>query len=207
MQAQQTEQNTPDGYELFRRAIVERDERAWAEGTARYRPMLISWAARCSASATIGEHCDDIADCAFARAWAALSPDRFARFPTLASLLAYLRTCVTSAVIDTMRSETNFERITQLIEVEDVATPEQIVLERLERRELWRIVSEVAQTEQERVVVSESFVYGLPPRDILMRHPGLFDGAVEIYTTKRNLLDRLKRCAELRLLYQEWLAA
>jgi DNA-directed RNA polymerase specialized sigma24 family protein len=207
MQAQRRTHADTDGYELFRRAIVERDEQAWAEGATRYRALLISWAGRCSASAMIGERCDDIADVAFARAWAALSPERFAQFPNLGALMAYLRACVTSAVIDSARSETNFERVAQALDSGAVATPEQIVIDQLERGEVWRIARAIAQTEQERVVLVESYAYDLPPRAILARHPRLFADAAEIYTTKRNLLDRLKRSADMQRLYQERTAA
>ena len=62
-----------DGHELFRRAIVDGDELAWAESVTRYRGLLVSWAKRCAASAAIGELSDHIADQAFSRAWAALA--------------------------------------------------------------------------------------------------------------------------------------
>src|SRR5262247_3994627 len=88
------------GYELFRRAIVERDEDAWAEITVRYRRLLISWAGQCSAKLEIAEYGDDIADQAIARAWRALAPAQFATFPNLAALLGYLRACVAAVVID-----------------------------------------------------------------------------------------------------------
>ncbi|HEX9373943.1 MAG TPA: sigma-70 family RNA polymerase sigma factor, partial [Roseiflexaceae bacterium] len=188
MQPHTSEPANHDGYELFRRAIVERDEQAWADSTARYRPMLISWAGRCSASATIMDRCDDIADVAFARAWSALSPERFARFPSLAALLAYLRACVTSAVIDSARGEMTHERLAQAVELDEVATPEQVVLEQFDRRELWRIAHSHAQSEQERVVLIESFMYDLRPKAILARHPQLFTSTLEIYAAKRNLL-------------------
>ncbi|MDQ2996368.1 MAG: sigma-70 family RNA polymerase sigma factor, partial [Chloroflexota bacterium] len=81
MQAQPSGQSQQDGYELFRRAIVERDDQAWIESAARYRPLLAAWASRCSASAALAESYDDLADQAFARAWSALSPERFASFP------------------------------------------------------------------------------------------------------------------------------
>jgi hypothetical protein len=55
MHTQRSEHADVDGFELFRRAIVERDAQTWAEGAARYRPMLISWATRCSASAMLAE--------------------------------------------------------------------------------------------------------------------------------------------------------
>jgi hypothetical protein len=193
-----------DGYELFRRAFVDRDEQAWIESTTRYRPMLISWAGRCSASATIMDRCDDIADLAFARAWSAISPERFAKFPSLGALLAYLRACVTTAVIDSARGEMINERAYQVAEADDVATPEQVVCAQLDREEFWRIASGLAHSEQERVALIEGFMYDLRPRAILARHPNLFASASEIYCAKRNLIERLKRCAELRELYQQW---
>ena len=200
---QSSEYANHDGYEIFRRAFVDRDEQAWAESTTRYRPMLIAWAGRCSASATILDRCDDIADLAFARAWAAISPERFAKFPSLGALLAYLRACVTTAVIDAARGEMNNERAYQVAEADDVATPEQVVFAQFDRDELWRIASGLAHSEQERVVLIEDFMYDLRPRAILARHPELFASASEIYCAKRSLLERLKRCAELRQLFQE----
>ena len=191
-----------DGHELFRRAIVDGDEVAWAEGVARYRTLLVSWAKRCALSAAIGEPGDDIADHAFSRAWAALSPDRFDQFPTLASVLAYLRACVTSAVIDCARGQQSAERLARALEVDDVASPEQIFVQLAEREELWAIVYGIVQNEQERVILIESFVHGLPPRAILARYPQLFTSAVDVYSAKRNLFERLKRCQELRQIYQ-----
>jgi hypothetical protein len=86
-----------------------------------------------------------------------------------------------------------------------VATPDQIVLGQLDRDELWRIASRVAETAQQQCVLLSSYVYGLSPQAILERHPGLFADAAEIYRTKRNLLIRLKHCPEVRQLYREWL--
>jgi DNA-directed RNA polymerase specialized sigma24 family protein len=207
MQAQLSGQSQQDSYELFRRAIVDRDEQAWAESTARYRPLLAAWAGRCSAGAIVAESYDDLADQAFARAWSALSPERFANFPTLAALLAYLRACVTTTVIDYARSELSHERVEQALEAEEVATPEQLIMDQFQRQEVWRIAEAAAASEQERVVLRETFVYDLPPRAILRRHPELFSDAHTIYTTKRNLFDRLQRCPELRRAYQEWQGA
>ena len=86
-----------------------------------------------------------------------------------------------------------------------VATPDQIVLVQRDRDELWRIASRVAETAQQRCVLLSSYVYGLSPQVILERHPDLFADVAEIYTTKRNLLSRLKLCPEIRQLYREWL--
>jgi DNA-directed RNA polymerase specialized sigma subunit len=207
MQAQQSRQSQHDGYELFRRAIVERDEQAWIESATRYRPLLAAWASRCSASAALSESYDDLADQAFARAWSALSPERFASFPTLAALLAYMRACVTTTVIDHARSELSRERVEKSIQADEVATPEQLIMDQFQRQEIWRLAEIAVVSEQERVVLRETFVNDLTPRAILRRYPDLFADAHAIYTTKRNLFDRLKRCAELRQVYQEWQGA
>jgi len=207
MQAQQSQQDQADSYELFRRAIVERDEQAWIESATRYRPLLAAWASRCSASAALTESFDDLADQAFARAWSALSPERFASFPTLAALLAYMRACVTTTVIDHARSEFSRDRIEMSIQGDEVATPEQLIIDQFQRQEVWRLVETAVASEQERVVLRETFLYDLPPRAILRRHPDLFANAHAIYTTKRYLFDRLQRCSELRQVYQEWQGA
>ena len=72
MQAQPSGSSHQDSYELFRRAIVERDEQAWIDSALRYRPLLAAGASRCSASAALTESYDDLAVQAFARAWSAL---------------------------------------------------------------------------------------------------------------------------------------
>ena len=204
MQPQASSHDNTDGYELFRRAIVERDEQAWAEGAARYRAMLITWAGRCSASATILDRCDDIADLAFARAWSALTPERFANIPTLAALLAYMRTCVTSAVIDCARSEMLHERLAQALDAGEAVSLEDEVLGQLDRQALWRIARAAVQTEQEQVILIENLVYGLRPAAIVVGHAQLFGNATQLYAAKRNFLERLKRNSDLQQLYQEW---
>ena len=188
-------------YELFRLAIVERDEVAWAALHTRYRALLITWACRCGAWARAGEAAADIADQAFGRAWAALTPDRFAAFSTVGQLLSYLRACVTTTVIDNARAQASTERILSLARASGMATPEQIVLADLGRDELWRIVIELAATPAERIVLVETFACDLPPRAIRERHPRVFADVTSVYRAKRNVLARLRHNQDLRRLY------
>jgi DNA-directed RNA polymerase specialized sigma24 family protein len=190
-----------DNYELFRRAIVEREAHAWAMIAARYRPLMIAWASHCIALAASGECCGDLADEALARAWMALVPERFASFPSLAALLAYLRSCVVSTVIDAARGRARQEQIFQQGNGETFTCAEEDVLSRLDRIELWELVMSCTKSEIERVVLRERFVYDLPPRIILERHPTLFPGINAVYTTSRNLCDRLRRHKKIAHLY------
>src|SRR5215216_2037188 len=144
-------------YELFRRAIEQRDADAWADISRHYRGLLAAWAAQSSARGLIAEQPEDIADQAFARAWAALSSARFSAFPHIASLLAYLRTCVRATVIDHAREQAGQLRAVQSIECAGVsAAPEQAVLEELDRNELWRLITGMTNNLQEQIIVHES---------------------------------------------------
>ena len=42
-------------YELFRRAVQERDSEAWTAIATQYRRLLIAWAAQCQASRMASE--------------------------------------------------------------------------------------------------------------------------------------------------------
>jgi DNA-directed RNA polymerase specialized sigma24 family protein len=186
------------GYTLFRQAIVDRDADAWASICTYYQPLLMRWANQSLASMAIDESSRDLADHAFARAWAALTPECFSKFPNLAALLAYLRTCVASVAIDSARAQAARSRMRGKLDEQPVATPEEIVLHQADCRELWPLVSQVVATAQERTILHECFVLDLPPRLILTRHPDLFATIGAVYAAKRNLLDRLRRSPELR---------
>jgi DNA-directed RNA polymerase specialized sigma24 family protein len=194
-------------YELFRRAILLRDEQAWAAIHTCYRPLLVSWARRSCARVRIAESVDDIADRALARAWVALTPASFTDFLTLAKLLAYLRTCVTSTAIDCARMQAAAERALAAASADTIATPEQIVVASFDRAAFWRTVIALTASEAERIVLVESFAYDLPPRDILARHPRLFPDVAAVYGAKRNLFARLHRNREMARLHEEYAPA
>jgi|HigsolmetaAR201D_1030396.scaffolds.fasta_scaffold22750_2 DNA-directed RNA polymerase specialized sigma24 family protein len=200
------DEQTSKDYELFRCAILHRDAEAWAVIHARYRNLLMSWAMRCSAQVSTNEWVADIADQAFARAWLALTPERFANFPNLAMILSYLRTCVTTTIIDLVRRHSSNERVQQAIVPHSTPTPEQVALAELDRATIWRITNELVETPSERVVLLESFVNQSPPRTIFMQYPQFFATVEEVYNTKRNLFARLRRNEELRNLYESSLS-
>jgi DNA-directed RNA polymerase specialized sigma24 family protein len=195
------ERTNHEGYLLFERAIVGGDEEAWAELAHRYRPMLVYWAHRYTLNMSLGDSDEDIADHALLRAWTALSPERFECFPNLPALLAYLRSCVTGVAMDLARAQRQQARLAQQVATRTAATPEQLVVAKLTGERVWQLADSLTTSEQERVVLRESFVMDLPPRVILERHPQLFADVAAVYRAKRNLLERLERNRELRALH------
>lgn len=184
------------------RAIAARDPEAWAELASRYRLLLIDWARRYAARTPTVESCEDLADQALTRAWLALSSGQTRTFPTLAALLGYLRCCVSAAVIDQARASAGRAHAPLPDNASTGGTPEQEALDDFERAELWRLISRVVMTEQERVVLYEGSVLDLPSRAIHARHPELFDSVTDVYRVKRNIFSRLQRNPELRRFYR-----
>jgi RNA polymerase sigma factor (sigma-70 family) len=197
------ERTDQEGYELFRRAIEQRDGDAWSEIYTRYRPLLLAWARQYSVCAATGNQYEDIADRALSRAWLALRAEHFGHFPGLVALLAYLRTCVAAAVIDATRAQATRERAYQKLDATSVGTPEEQVVNANSRAELWKLLNSLVSNPHERIVLVESFVLALPPRAIFDRHHDCFADVLEIYSLKRNLLNRLERNHDLQQLYQE----
>jgi len=192
-----------DGFELFQLAIVERDQSAWATIHARYRLLMIAWARQSSVSLSVSEQFEDIADQAFARAWSALTPGRFAEFPGLAALLGYLRSCVTTVLIDIARAQSTRERTIQKLNLGTPATPEQIVIDMIDQTELWELVKHMIETPQEALILKQNIILGVPPRVLLARHPDLFQTIDDVYAAKRNFTGRLQRNRDLQRLVHE----
>jgi hypothetical protein len=195
------------GFELFRRAVCERDPGAWEALIARYRGLVLSWVGRHPAAHLIREDQEYWVNEAFARFWRAVSPERFCRFSSLTSLLTYLKLCTHSAVLDEaraglpLRAGATGPPGAELHEPDSTAETEALVVGRLAARELWRLIAAALPSEAERLVVYLSFAVGLRPREIHRRHRDRFPTPADVYRARRNALDKLRRCAALRSAY------
>jgi DNA-directed RNA polymerase specialized sigma24 family protein len=189
-------------FELFRRAILERDSHAWERVYAQYHALVTGWVVRHQAFPASGEEAQFFVNRAFEKMWAALVPGKFGNFPNLQSLLRYLQMCVHSTILDQVRSA---DQSILDARVEDLVTgsgdtgpiAEGSVADRVHRREFWEQIEARLNDEKERRVVYGSFVLGLKPRQLLASYPEAFDDVKEIYRIKENVLARLRRDREL----------
>jgi hypothetical protein len=188
-------------YELFRRALVERDEIAWSYLFQHYSSLVEGWIRRCSAFVNSGESSEYFVVGAFTKFWRAVTPERFAAFPNLAALLQYLQLCASSVVIDAVRAQSWAEMMPEeRIDLQRMphAAPDEEAMQRVDRQEFWRYIDSQLHSEGERVVVYGSFVLGLTPRAIFERYNTLFESVYDVYNIKRNVLSRLSRNSHLR---------
>jgi DNA-directed RNA polymerase specialized sigma24 family protein len=191
-------------FELFRRAILEQNERAWDMLYRQYRPLVTGWVERNATFSRFNEQPDFFVNRAFEKFWSAVTPEKFPDFPELKSLLRYLQMCVHSVIIDYARRA---ERARQLDEGDEErletvmmgeVDPEAEALERVENAGLWRWIAERLNDDRERVLLYASFVLAMKPAEVLESYPQQFTDIREVYTTKENLMARLRRDGELQ---------
>lgn len=192
-------------FELFRRAIVELCQRAWEFVYDQYHPLVAGWVERHSAFPDSGEEVQYFVNRAFEKMWAALTPEKFGRFPNLKSLLRYLKMCVHSVILDQVRKA---ERSAVDMEAESLAAEngsnapnvESQTLARMQRQEFWDEIQVRLRNEKERLVVYGSFVLALKPRELYSHSQEMFRDVAEVYRVKENVLARLRRDADLKKL-------
>lgn len=195
-------------FELFRRAIVERIQRAWEFVYNQYYSLVTRWVERHSAFAASGEEAQYFVNRAFEKMWTALSPEKFDRFPDLRSLLRYLQMCVHSVIVDYVRTaghptaDVTTESVTARCKADRPLVEDQ-ALDQLQRQAFWREVNTRLNDEKERRVVYGAFVLALKPREIHTRFHDTFHDVQEVYRVKENVLARLRRDAELRAILNE----
>jgi DNA-directed RNA polymerase specialized sigma24 family protein len=201
----QSLQKRPTGsayaFELFRRALALRDERAWAGMYDLYHALVGSWIRRCAAT-TSSEDLASLEHEVFARLYRSISPQRLQHFPSVHALLAYLKRCASSVATDHHRSyQTRRQRedMVDLIEQAEPALddPADLVLDQLAAQEVWHIIDGEVTCQDERLILQQVIVLGWPPREVQRCYPALFPGVRDVYRVKRNLLERLRRNRQL----------
>ena len=189
------------GYELFRRA-AQGDEAAWETIYHQYHSLVSNWIERNPALIYSGEEVQYLVNRAFERMWRSLTPESFARFGELRQLLRYLELCAQSCLLDYNRkkkgqTETSWDDLEHdstgaaaAIEVDSLADGQ--------KAELWRVLWQLVTDEVERVVLVASFVLNLKPQQIQVEYGEHFATVLEVYRTKQNILQRLRRSPQLQ---------
>jgi hypothetical protein len=188
-------------YELFRRAIAERNQEAWEHIFACYAPLIERWIRRSGVLRTTGESMDYFIGAAFMRFSTTITPNRFESFTTLAGLLSYLQRCTFGAIIDSIRTRSRAEVLledTILSSSSLQHMPHEEAFARISGAEFWKFIDTLLNSVTERLVIYYSFIHGMKPSEIFAKYPDMFASVNEVYTTKRNVLERLGRNQELR---------
>ncbi len=186
-------------YELFRRAIFDRSEAAWALIYHQYTPLVSGWIERHSGFARSGEDASYFLNRSFEKMWSAIQPEKFARFPDLKSLLRYLQLCVHSVIIDHVRTEEFVALEEPTVVLAGVEVP---IIDQLQQQAFWQQIQRRLSDEREQQLLYYRYALGLKPRQVCEHFPNEFPDINEVYSMTQNMLARLRRDEELRQLFE-----
>jgi len=189
-------------FQLFHKAILQRDPAAWEALIAVYRPYIQRWVRRRGIAAD-ADLVDELTQEALVRFWRAYTPELFVRARSLAEILHYWQDCTTSACLEWLRRSRNAPTPLEETEngpsswasVADTLTHNMVQAEA--RSRLWQLVVEQCRDESDRLVAHRIFVEGQKPRDVFRENPEHFQSVEQVYKRLRNLKDRLRRIPNL----------
>ena len=172
--------------EIFRRALLQQDSRAWSVLTERFHGIVLSWVRRHPQREAVRDidSEENFVALTFERFWRVTVRNKTLEFTTLAGALAFLRACVNSVIIDTLRSQKeipipeNFERV----------APEPD-----ESNQRWEVIKGFIPNAREQRLAYLLYYCGLKPRQIVQLLPREFNDVHEIFRLTRNIIDRLRR--------------
>jgi RNA polymerase sigma factor (sigma-70 family) len=193
--------------ELFRRAIVKRDEDAWACLYQQYAPLVLTWVNQHqSATSLLGQDgSSPLVNAVFAKFSQALTPMKMDNFDTLAAILKYLKMCVHSVIADEVRARQarQYEETLDAIEQEPARDdPEEDVISGISIQSLWQVIQEELNSEDERLLIYLAYVQGMKPAEICAQHHRYFPSVEDVYRIKRNVLERLRRNRRLQAIFK-----
>jgi len=180
-------------FELFRRAVVARDEVAWQSLHGIFNEQVHSWCRL----ATLGRSTDaeELVCVTWEKFWLNFTPAKLAAASGGPGVLRYLKMCARSAAIDAARSRAPAFSLDESPVEEADRKP--VLSEAHAEREahacFWAIVNDTLRDDRERVLAYLMYERGLRSCEVQAKRPDLFPSASEVYRVTRNLLDRLKR--------------
>lgn len=200
-------------FELFRRALGDGNQLAWEAVFQQYQALVGSWAGRQLATRRDHNEIQDYVNRAFERMWAAVSKAKFEQFSDLRAVLAYLKMCAHSAIVEDVRRANLLDHAVPLDDLADGAEgdspapadtqTERVVLTHEARSAVREAVNARLQDEKERLVVHCLFELDLKPKAIYAQHPDVFADVHEIYVIRQVVLERLRRDPVLKNLAGE----
>ncbi|MGE5224166.1 MAG: RNA polymerase sigma factor [Omnitrophica WOR_2 bacterium] len=189
-------------YELFRRAILNYDQRAWEYVYQQYQTLVAGWVRRHPLFPSLDEDQEFFVNRVFEKMWTHLTPEKFQLSPGLSAVLSYLHKCVNSVLVDAMRKQERFvlmEEGEQGLDMQASSqeTPEAEALNRDMAARLWAMLEVRCKDSKEHAIAYGSFVLALKATQIYSEYQNVFNNIQEVYRVKENLLARLKRDQEL----------
>ena len=196
-------------FEIWRRAIVERDEAAWQAAHEQYGGFVKRWLVQRLASQPALQFEEEVLiNGVFINFFRFVGPEKFSSFHSLPSILAYLKMVCGTIVIDAQRD--NQARYLDIPldppakQGDDSASlspgerlfspgdPEKEAADRADRASFWQGVWQKLPDPADRLLIYLRYVLDMPPREIIQHYPQYFADINGVYRRNKNILWRLR---------------
>ncbi len=197
-------------FEIWRRAIVERDEVAWDTLVNQYHTFVRRWLTqRLAHFPALRFEEDALVNGVFINFYRFVGPEKFANFHNLSGILQYLKLCCGTIVADAQRDfqarnldisldkplgsddATDTDHSLGQI-IGDTFDMEESVVYSADRTVFWNGVWQKLPEPADRLLVYLRYVLGMPPREIVQLYPQHFTDVTSVYRRNKNLLWRLR---------------
>jgi hypothetical protein len=189
-------------FELFRRALEQRDGDAFNHIYLTYQQIVFAWISNDPLFLLTNEDAEYFVVWAFHTFSYALQGKKFQRFSELSRLLAYLRSCAHTAILQHLRAQRRRNETIPLNPDSTVGTSSQNMTAHIELHELWAHIEKLLVNVRERQIVYVIFVQGYKPREIPEVYPKLARDANEAIQLLYRARRRLRDDSFLRNLYE-----
>jgi len=193
-------------FELFRRAIEEGSNQAWAALKQQYDGLIHHWIIGSSGAPLSWQDREDLAQDTwinFHRALKKYNISLAKHFEHVGALLKFLNNCAYTATMKHWKRKQKAKRLQEKltkIAPKVASAPEEATLKRILTDE-WRAALKKWREQHiteahEQLVFDCSFKKGLKPKQIADAYPDMFPNPKAVYRIKDNLIKRVKRYFE-----------
>lgn len=182
-------------YSLWRRALLNGDERAWCVLYTDYRRQVCTWVKHQLSFRVEETTLQTLVDDAFVKMAGTFRrhPEKFADYPNLAALLGLLRLCTQRVVQDYVTARKQELPIAPLAAIAEPASEATLPISTL-----FLVLEGLLHDEKEWLVVAKLLVEETKPRHLYAKLPGLFASVDEINTIREWVKGRLQRNGAFR---------
>ena len=185
-------------FDLLRRALADELSEAFTRVYQIYERQVLVWVHSHSGFARTGESADYFVSAAWSTFYFALRGPKFAGFPSLPQVLAYLKLCVHTAIAQYLRDQqpaptTPLDQAPDASHAPDLGT-------RIAARELWRQIERLLPDPRDRLLARCAFVEDLKPRQIVKAYPARWKDEREVSVELYRIRRLLRNDSELRRL-------
>ncbi len=182
--------------ELLHRALIQQDVLAWEGVQQCFTQLMYQWL-YCHSLYKMAcrfESDENYIAQGFARFWQETIGNQNITFLSLGSALKYLHVSLHAIIIDTLRT---YSRSTIVALPADDEPGTLACEDEYDTSDLWQIIGHLLVDERQYRVAYLLYHCGLKPREIVQFCGQEFDDVQEIYRLRRNIIDRLRRNADL----------